>query len=237
MESKQFAGEIFVELVRWVENVQPSNSSPWKDHALKKYCGDFCFLIPDVVVFPEAHPLVSWVPVRKTNLKKPRFTVGWVDANSQFDTRVANWDDWYVGFTGMIHISFTTRKFRPLGVSAGFFQWFLLFIVKVADSSPILFRKQSATDGTKLNLDIEYWWNQGLAAWWKGPNLQPWLFTPEFLKGHKRCFPNLHSCRFRPMAAQALHFTFMVLVRHRPPLGGWKIWRQFCQEKIKKSHK
>ena len=43
---------------------------------------------------------------------------------------------------------------------------------KVADLSPVHFRKQTATDGTKLDLNIGF--HQGLAALIQGPpNLQP----------------------------------------------------------------
>ena len=43
---------------------------------------------------------------------------------------------------------------------------------KVADLSPIQFRKQSHRWYQAVS---QYWWNQGLAAWWIGPNLQPWI--------------------------------------------------------------
>ncbi len=41
------------------------------------------------------------------------------------------------------------------------FEW----IPEVADLSPIQFGKQPATDGTKPG--SKYWWNQGLAAWFR----------------------------------------------------------------------
>ena len=48
---------------------------------------------------------------------------------------------------------------------------------KVADLSPI-FGNKAATDGT---YGYKYGWNQGLAAWFFGPNLQPWNHTPHVL--------------------------------------------------------